>query len=500
VPGVFGKPRPDPGAVGHVDQDPAAGLEHPMGLAEDFPVGVRLVDVAQRVSQDQHAVERLVVESCPAGVALDKPDLSPLLGGPFPAALEKAEHLAIVAGIQIMFTEGNFAEAAKLFSDLITKWNVDPKYYKQVVLMLLDLHLETGSPAEIVRYFEIVIEKYPELEIPFATILKVGDAYHKIGEYERSYLVFRAAVEGSFLRESQVPGFLNREGEFLRSVGKHFTLSYMLQKESVKSRLEDGISYTEFSYMLLQAYDFLHLYREHGVELQMGGSDQWGNITAGRELVRRVTGGEVHGLCAPLLTTATGAKFGKTEEGALWLDADLTSPYQLFQYWMNADDRDVERYLGVFTFRSREEIAGLMEEHGGAAGARVPHRALADEVTTRVHGEDASRRASDASRVLFGELDPRDADAGTWGMLASELPSADVDLSSPVPAVDAVVAAGLAKSKGEARRLLGQGGITLNGAPLGVDASVGPDDVLAGRYVWLRRGKKTDAVLVTAAP
>jgi tyrosyl-tRNA synthetase len=185
---------------------------------------------------------------------------------------------------------------------------------------------------------------------------------------------------------------------FLRDVGKHFTLSYMLQKESVKSRLEEGISYTEFSYMLLQAYDFLQLYREHGCELQLGGSDQWGNITAGRELVRKVAESEVHGLTAPLLTTSTGGKFGKTEEGGVWLDAAMTSPYRFYQFWVNVDDRDVLPYLRSLTFISRDEIGDLMERHSGRPEQRIPHKALAGDVTTRVHGERAAEGAQSASR------------------------------------------------------------------------------------------------------
>jgi tyrosyl-tRNA synthetase len=281
---------------------------------------------------------------------------------------------------------------------------------------------------------------------------------------------------------------------FLRDVGKHFTLSYMLQKESVKSRLEEGISYTEFSYMLLQAYDFLQLYREHGCELQLGGSDQWGNITAGRELVRKVAESEVHGLTAPLLTTSTGGKFGKTEEGGVWLDAAMTSPYRFYQFWVNVDDRDVLPYLRSLTFISRDEIGDLMERHSGRPEQRIPHKALAGDVTTRVHGERAAEGAQSASRVMFGELDPREAGAATWETLAAELPSGDVRLSGEVSAVDLLAQSGLCKSKSEARRLLGQGGVSLNRQPLAADASVGPDQVLEGGYLWLRRGKKADYI------
>ncbi len=285
---------------------------------------------------------------------------------------------------------------------------------------------------------------------------------------------------------------------FLRDIGKHFTLSYMLQKESVKSRLEEGISYTEFSYMLLQAYDFLQLYRTRGCELQMGGSDQWGNITAGRELIRRVEGGEAHGLSAPLLTSSVGGKYGKTEESSVWLDPGMTTPYRFHQSWINTDDRLVESYLRIFTFKPQTEIADLMEQHAAGPAERIPHRALATEVTARVHGGQAADRVAEASRVLFGQLEPHKADVETWKMLAHELPNREIDLSSPKSAVELVTTAGLCKSKSEARRLISQGGLYLNGAPLTLESSTGPDDVLAGGYLWLRRGKKTDSILSTS--
>jgi tyrosyl-tRNA synthetase len=287
--------------------------------------------------------------------------------------------------------------------------------------------------------------------------------------------------------------------EFLRSTGKHFTLSYMLQKESVKSRLDEGISFTEFTYMLLQAYDFLQLFRTRQCELQLGGSDQWGNITAGRELVRRVEGAEVHGLSAPLLTTASGVKAGKTEEGALWLDPSLTSPYAFYQHWVNTDDRDVQSYLRVFTFQTESEIADLMRHHEADPGTRGPHRALALDLTGRVHGADVAARAVEAARILFGELDPRAAGADTWRMLAREVPSAPIDLSSPKDALELTLAAGFCKSKGEARRLLSQRGVYLNGAPLSEHDTAGSDHLLAGGFLWLRRGKKNDAILFTTA-
>jgi tyrosyl-tRNA synthetase len=282
---------------------------------------------------------------------------------------------------------------------------------------------------------------------------------------------------------------------FLRDYGKHFTIGYMLQKESVKSRLDAGISYTEFSYMLLQAYDFLELFRRQGCDLQLGGSDQWGNITAGIELIRRADGGEAHGLVAPLVTTASGTKFGKSEGNAIWLDPSLTSPYQFYQYWINADDRDLENYLATFTFLARPRIMELMAAHAAEPGARSPHRALALDLTARVHGADAAQRAERASRVVFGDLDPRAADRAIWQMLARELPHGAVPqaIRDDTPVIDLVAGTDLVKSKGEARRQLAQGGITVNGVRAGETATAGPP--LDGGYYWVQRGKKASFIL-----
>src|SRR5437588_4365162 len=210
--------------------------------------------------------------------------------------------------------------------------------------------------------------------------------------------------------------------DFLRDVGKHFSVNIMLQKESVKARLDTGISYTEFSYMLLQAYDFLHLFRERHCTIQVGGSDQWGNITAGIDLIRRVEGGEAHGLVAPLFTTASGAKFGKTEGGAVWLDPALTSPYQLYQFWMNTDDRDAELYLKLFTLLPQDEIKALLKAHHKDPSRREAQKKLAMEVTERAHGETA-RNAMVASEILFGEFDPHNASARVFDTLAQEIPT-----------------------------------------------------------------------------
>ena len=287
--------------------------------------------------------------------------------------------------------------------------------------------------------------------------------------------------------------------EFLRDIGKHFTISWMLQKESVRARLDSGISFTEFSYMLLQAYDFLHLYRTRRCELQLGGSDQWGNITAGAELIRRTEGGQAHGLSAPLLTTSHGEKFGKTAEGTVWLDPEKTSPYKFYQFWINADDSDVESYLRILTYRSADEIAVLMERHADDAGARLPHRALAHEVTVRVHGDEAAARAADASQIFFDRQNVdtiRKASSEIWETLAAELPCwTATSQAMPFSVVDLIAAAGLTDSKGEARRQLRQGGIYINGERADPEASVGKEHLLANRYIWLRRGKKKDVIV-----
>ncbi len=287
--------------------------------------------------------------------------------------------------------------------------------------------------------------------------------------------------------------------EFLRDIGKHFTVSLMLQKESVKTRLEAGISFTEFTYMLLQGYDFLHLYRTYGCELQLGGSDQWGNITAGTELIRRIDSGAAHALCAPLITTSSGAKFGKTAEGAVWLDPELTSPYRFYQFWINADDRDVESYLKVLTFKTADEIAGLTAEHEADPGARIPHRALAEDLTERIHGTDVAGRVKTASNVFFDRLNVdiiRAAPLDVWETLEAELPSWTTNRDAlPSMVVDLIAAAGLTDSKGDARRQLQQGGVYINGERAHGEATVADYSLLADRYLWLRRGKKKDVIV-----
>jgi tyrosyl-tRNA synthetase len=286
--------------------------------------------------------------------------------------------------------------------------------------------------------------------------------------------------------------------EFLRECGKHFTLSYMLQKESVKSRMETGISYTEFSYMLVQAYDFWHLWKTEQCELQMGGSDQWGNITAGTELIARREGAQAHGLVFPLLTTAAGGKFGKSEAGNVWLDPRRTSPYQFYQFWVNSDDRDVERLLRFFTFLPLAEIATLMAEQSADPGKRPAQRRLAHDLTARVHGEATADRVVSASRLLFGGVDLAAVGPDVFEVLAGEIPTlrlADADFGG-LGVVDALVRVGLATSKAEARRGIQQNGFSVNGTPVSEpDRVLTPGDLRDGGYILLQKGRRNYALL-----
>lgn len=276
--------------------------------------------------------------------------------------------------------------------------------------------------------------------------------------------------------------------EFMRDVGKHFTVNYMLAKDSVQSRIEGGISFTEFSYMLLQAYDFLELHRREGVTLQIGGSDQWGNITAGLELIRRVTGKTAHALTMPLVTTASGSKFGKTEAGAVWLDAARTSSYKFYQYWINVDDRDAGKYLRLFTLIPRAEIEALEKLLASAPEKREAQQALARDMTARVHGDEAGRVAEEVSRVLFGKADPASLTEPVLRALSEEVPFAE---SREAPALlDALVTLKLAASKSAARRLVEQGGVYLNGQRAGADTDLGSATPLAERYHLLRKGAR----------
>jgi tyrosyl-tRNA synthetase len=280
--------------------------------------------------------------------------------------------------------------------------------------------------------------------------------------------------------------------ELMRDVGKHFSVNVMLAKESVKSRMESGISYTEFSYMLLQAYDFLQLHRSDGVTLQLGGSDQWGNITAGTDLVRRVEGAEAHGITLPLVTTASGAKFGKSEAGAVWLDPSMTSPYRFYQFWYNTDDRDAIRYLKMFTLLSQGEIEGLRAESESHPERREAQRMLARDVTTRVHGPEAARIAGELSTLLFGGGDASSLSPAALTALAGEVPFAEVATGEEgVDLLEALTATGLVASKGAARRLLDQGGVYVNGERAGSSLRhIPPAKLLEGEHLLLRKGAR----------
>jgi tyrosyl-tRNA synthetase len=305
------------------------------------------------------------------------------------------------------------------------------------------------------------------------------------------FLEFGAGKSAALLLDNAKWLVEQRLVDFLRDVGKHFTVNVMLQKESVRARLDTGLSYTEFSYMLLQAYDFLHLFRERQCTLQVGGSDQWGNITAGIDLIRRVENAEVHGLVAPLVTMASGRKFGKSEGGAIYLDPAMTSPYRFYQFWINVDDRDAGSYLKLFTLKERSEIDDLLARHAREPAEREAQVALAQDVTRRAHGAEVAASAAAAAGILFGDFDPRRADARVFEILAQEIPTTRVARDA-LTLADAVVRAGLTKSKGEARRAIEQGGIYVNQQRAG---EITDADWMAGGSLLLRKGKKEYALL-----
>ncbi len=308
----------------------------------------------------------------------------------------------------------------------------------------------------------------------------------------------------------QVSGFVSFEGDnaatvvnnydwtasmsvidFLRDVGKHFPVNRMLGRDTVKRRLESGISYTEFSYVLLQSMDFLSLYAEHGVTLQFGGSDQWGNITGGAELIRRSGGGQAHAFATPLVTRADGTKYGKTETGALWLDAEMMSPYAFHQFWLNVEDEKVVDMLRIFTFLSRDEIDDLEAQSSEKPFLRAGQRRLADEVTALVHGTAETGQVKAAAGALFGTGDLHMLSAATLAAALGEAGSTTAARGSIPSVVDLFVATGLAKSKGEARRTVSEGGAYLNNTRI-EDPDLVPahSDLLGGSWLVLRRGKK----------
>ena len=350
----------------------------------------------------------------------------------------------------------------------------------------------------------------------------IGDPSGKSAE--RQLLTAEQVAENAAGIRSQLERFLDFDGpsaarmrdnaawlnslslvDFLRDVGKHFTVNYMLQKDSVRSRMDAGISYTEFSYMLLQAYDFLELRRRDDVTLQLGGSDQWGNITAGIELIRRMDGAEAHALTMPLVTTSTGAKFGKTEAGAVWLDAARTSPYAFYQFWLATDDADVGRYLRYYTLLSRDEVESLDRETASSPEGRAAQQALARDVTRRVHGEKALGAAEQVSGFFFGGLEAGELSEAAFGILRAEAPFAEVaraELASEsepdrLDALKLLTASGLAASNGAAKRLLEQGGVSVNKRKLAASERHVPagEALLRGGHVVVGKGKRDYALL-----
>ncbi|MFB7129836.1 tyrosine--tRNA ligase [Kitasatospora sp. NPDC056273] len=277
----------------------------------------------------------------------------------------------------------------------------------------------------------------------------------------------------------------------LRDVGKYFRVNNMIAKEAVARRLNSdaGISYTEFSYQILQGMDYLELNRRYGCALQTGGSDQWGNLTAGTDLIRKADGKSVHALATPLIVKADGTKFGKTESGTVWLDPELTTPYAFYQFWLNADDRDVPTFLRIFSFRSKEEVEELERETTERPAARLAQRALAEELTTLVHGAEQYERAVAASKALFGQGDLADLEAPTLAAALAEVPKAEVSELQTV--VDLLVAVGLSPSRSAARRTIKEGGAYLNNVKVTDEEAVPTEaDLLHGRWLVLRRGKR----------
>jgi tyrosyl-tRNA synthetase len=286
--------------------------------------------------------------------------------------------------------------------------------------------------------------------------------------------------------------------DFLRDVGKYFSINNLLAREYIRSRIEDpdkGISYTEFSYVLLQTYDFAFLFKEYNCRLQMGGNDQQGNLIAGVDYIRRTIGGEAFGLTQPLLLTSSGTKFGKTEDGTVWLDSARTSPYRFYQFWINTEDADTERLLKLFTFLPLEEIDDIAARHNKNPEKRIAQKILAHEVTKLVHSENAAKAAARASEMLFGTEDVTvkcsELDEDMLVMLSKEIPYSKIDCAFPCQITDVLAASNACESKGEAKRLIKQGGVTLNDAKIADEgAKIERELLLHGRYIFARLGKK----------
>ncbi|MCF4100277.1 tyrosine--tRNA ligase [Gillisia sp. M10.2A] len=294
--------------------------------------------------------------------------------------------------------------------------------------------------------------------------------------------------------------------DFIRDVGKHITVNYMMSKDSVKKRLSsdasEGMSFTEFTYQLVQGYDFLHLFREHDCTLQMGGSDQWGNITTGTELIRRIGNGKGYALTCPLITKADGTKFGKTEGGNIWLDSNRTSPYKFYQYWLNSSDEDAEKYIKIFTFLTKEEIEDLVKNHKEAPHLRQLQRKLAEEITVMVHSEEDLENAVKASEVLFGKstaADLKNLNEATFLDVFEGVPQAEVDRSEIENGMDMIAAlsakTGFLKSNGEARRALKENSISVNKEKVGEDYQLTSEDLINNKYIILNKGKRNTYII-----
>lgn len=324
----------------------------------------------------------------------------------------------------------------------------------------------------------------------------VADFVARIRKQVEPYLEFNASPTGALVVNNLDWTAPLSAIAFLRDIGKHFSVNQMLAKDSVSSRLNaNGISYTEFSYQVLQGFDFLELYRRHNCTLQIGGSDQWGNIIAGLDLIRKVEQGSAHCLTIPLVTKSDGTKFGKTASGTIWLDGELTSPYALYQYWIGVDDRDVISFIKIFTFASREEVAAFEQEVAQQPGARNAARFLARDVTARVHGKDAMEKVEAVSLALFGQGDLATVDGPALGAAARALPS--THFTQGLMVVDALVQTGLCDSKSAARRLVKEGGAYVNNERVTDEgATLEKTQLIKGNLILLRKGKRELAAVL----